>query len=206
MSISYTYEIISVDPQARAMEVVYSAPGHQTMHIGARLPFVGESLESVIEMFSPVPLWLEQATEVVVPELGAGQIVPAGAPPPPDLTLDGAKRAKLEEIANWRWVRETSGVVFHGVRIKTDRESQALINGAFASMQAGLITSVDWKAANGQWLTIGLPEMTAIAQVVATHVQTAFSMERQFMDQVAAATTFEDVQAITLSNMPVTEF
>jgi hypothetical protein len=202
MSISYTYEIISVNPQYRAMEVVYSAPGHQTMHIGARLPFVGESLESVIDMFSPVPLWLEQAAEVVVPELGAGQIGPTVPYP---LTLEEVKHNKLVEIANWRWVRETSGVVLNGARIKTDRESQALINGAFASMQAGLITTVDWKAANGQWLTLGLQEMTAIAQVVATHVQTAFSMERQMMAQVDAATTIEEVQAITPFDLPITE-
>ena len=50
--IPYTYEIISVDQQARVMEVVYSSPGRQTMHISARLPFVGESLEAVIQMFS----------------------------------------------------------------------------------------------------------------------------------------------------------
>jgi hypothetical protein len=82
MSITYTYEIISVDEAARCMEVVYSAEGHQTMHIGARLPFEGESLEAVIKMFAPVPLWVELSTPVVAPPVGlSGTIAPEPANP-----------------------------------------------------------------------------------------------------------------------------
>lgn len=70
-NITYTYEIIAVDEAARCMEVVYSSEGHQTMHIGARLPFEGESLDDVIKMFAPVALWVEQATPVSLPTVGA---------------------------------------------------------------------------------------------------------------------------------------
>ena len=81
MNIAYNYEIISVDPAARCMEVVYTSEGRQTMHIGARLPYEGEELEAVIAMYSPVAYWLEQERAVQVPQVGtAGAIVP---PPPP---------------------------------------------------------------------------------------------------------------------------
>jgi hypothetical protein len=81
MSIAYTYEIVRVDEAARCMEVVYSAQGHQTMHIGARLPFVGESLEDVISMFAPVTLWLEMAAPVIVPQVGvSGTVTPVQEP------------------------------------------------------------------------------------------------------------------------------
>jgi hypothetical protein len=82
MNIEYTFEIISVDEAARCMEVVYSAEGHETMYIGARLPFEGESLEDVIKAFSPVPLWIERATPVVAPQVGlTGTITPSAAEP-----------------------------------------------------------------------------------------------------------------------------
>lgn len=82
MSIAYTYEIISVDPAARCMEIVYSSAGRQTMHIGARLPFEGESLEAVVEMYSPVAYWLQQEVPVVVPEVGTtGTMSPAQVEP-----------------------------------------------------------------------------------------------------------------------------
>lgn len=80
MTITYTYNIIAVDEQARCMEVVYSAEGHQTMHIGARLPYEGESLEAVIGMYAPVAYWTEQTLSVVLPAVGtSGTIIPLPA-------------------------------------------------------------------------------------------------------------------------------
>ena len=82
MSIEYTYEIIKVDERARCMEVVYSAAGHQTLHIGARLPFTGEVLEVVISQYAPVQYWEEQQRQVLLPAVGTcGTIAPmvAGA-------------------------------------------------------------------------------------------------------------------------------
>lgn len=75
MSITYTYEIISVDKAARCMEVVYTAEGHQTMHINARLPYEGESLEAVIEMYAPVRYWEELKTPVIVPQVGVSGVI-----------------------------------------------------------------------------------------------------------------------------------
>lgn len=77
MSITYTYEVVAVDESARCMEVIYSAEGRQTMHIGTRLPFEGEALEDVIKAFAPVPMWEEQAKAVVAPAVGvSGTITP----------------------------------------------------------------------------------------------------------------------------------
>ena len=80
MSIAYTYEIVSVDQAARCMEVVYTSAGRQTMHIGARLPYEGEPLELVVDMYSPVRYWEEQEATVVVPAVGtSGTVTPPSA-------------------------------------------------------------------------------------------------------------------------------
>ena len=77
MSIQYTYTIESVDTAARCMVVVYEADGHATQHIGAHIPFEGESLEDVVAMYAPVRYWEQQALALVVPAVGAsGTIVP----------------------------------------------------------------------------------------------------------------------------------
>lgn len=91
MSIQYTYEIIAVDQAARAMEVVYTSEGRQTMHIGARLPYLGESLESVVQMYAPVAYWLEQEATVLVPQIGVtGVVSPIQATQPaPDPKMIG---------------------------------------------------------------------------------------------------------------------
>jgi hypothetical protein len=71
------------------MEVVYSSEGRQTMHIGARLPYEGESLEAVIAMYAPVAYWREQELSVVVPEVGATGVLESVLAPVPDATSDG---------------------------------------------------------------------------------------------------------------------
>lgn len=95
MSITYTYEVLSVDEAARCMEIVYTAEGHQTMHIGARLPFAGELLEDIIKAYAPVRFWEEAAMQVVIPQAGtSGQIVPSPrteSPPPEQPISQGAQ-------------------------------------------------------------------------------------------------------------------
>lgn len=75
MSITYTYEIVAVDEAARVMEVVYTAEGHPTQHIGARLPYESETLEQVIDMYSPVAFWKELKAAVVAPEVGVSGVI-----------------------------------------------------------------------------------------------------------------------------------
>jgi hypothetical protein len=97
MSITYTYQIFAVDVAARCMEVIYSAEGHQTMHIGARLPFEGEALEDVIKAFAPVPLWLELAATVVAPQVGMSGVIAPEAQQQ-DLTTPPADKIPVTEV------------------------------------------------------------------------------------------------------------
>ena len=106
-NISYTYEIINVDAAARCMEIVYSAEGRQTLHIGARLPFAGEGLEDIVRMYAPVAYWREQETEVVVPEPGtSGKVIPPEPQPPtPEQIIKAftdAIQARLDSFARTR--------------------------------------------------------------------------------------------------------
>lgn len=70
MRIDYTYKIINADKTARCMEIVYTADGHETLHIGARLPYEGEELEAIIRMYAPISYWIEKTKNVIVPEIG----------------------------------------------------------------------------------------------------------------------------------------
>lgn len=83
MSITYSYEIIAVNEAARCMEIVYTADGRQTMHIGARLPYQGETVEQIVRMYEPVRYWEEQQLAVVVPQIGASGTLDPLPPPEP---------------------------------------------------------------------------------------------------------------------------
>jgi hypothetical protein len=119
MNITYTYEIISVDQEARCMEIVYSSEGRQTMHIGARLPLNGESLDSVIQMYAPLAYWIERDTVATAPEIGSTGSVTVDIPEPTPLSY-----------------RETRAMAYR-------TESDPI----FFKWQRGEATEQEWKAA-----------------------------------------------------------
>ena len=110
MNITYNYEIIAVDEEAGVMEIVYTAEGHPTQHIGARLPAEGEVLEDVIKTYSPVNFWNELSAirqsvsvgtsgivePVVIPELTYAELRAAEYPPMEDY-LDAIVKGDEEQ-------------------------------------------------------------------------------------------------------------
>jgi hypothetical protein len=112
-------------------------------------------------------------------------------------TLELAKEVKTEEIAAARWKAETSGVEYLGVKMHTDRDSQAKYTGAVVAYQATGAYPTNWKGVNG-WLEIpDAATLMGLATAVVQHVDTCFVNEKILADQVTAAETIEDVQAIT---------
>ncbi len=82
-----------------------------------------------------------------------------------------------------------------GYQILTDPDSQAALTGAFASMQAGLLTRIDWKATNG-WVTLDLTTVTLLARGVAMFVQSCFTREKTLaalIDAAVDATALEPI-------------
>lgn len=101
MSIEYTFEIISVDEDARCMSVIYRSEGREDMHIGARLPFEGEPLEAVIASYAPTPFWRDKDAAVVAPQVGAtGTLVDTGSYESPE---DMVRTRRDRELALSDW-------------------------------------------------------------------------------------------------------
>ena len=112
MNIEYTYTIISVDSELKTMEVVYSSEGHQTMHVGARLPYEGETLETIIDMHAPVSFWREQKKNVVVPEVGLqGTILNEAPNPLTSLEEQGSTAANAEMWQALRFEKDVAKVL-----------------------------------------------------------------------------------------------
>jgi hypothetical protein len=109
--------------------------------------------------------------------------------------LDKLKNDKRAEIANARWKAETGGITINGVEIATDRESQALLTGAVLAAQDNPEYVVNWKAQNG-WAVLDTATILAAADAVRNHVQACFDREKLLQEQVEAATTIEELEAV----------
>lgn len=109
-----------------------------------------------------------------------------------------SQHAMLAALAAYRFEFETSGLeLAGGLRILTDRESQAQLSSAFVTLQSGLVPDTDWKAANG-WEVVTLEQIRPIATAVAAHVRGCFRGERTVQTAIMAAGTMAEIEAIDI--------
>lgn len=192
MSIQYTYHIIKVDEAARCMEVAYSAQGFNPLHVGVRLPYLGESLESVVDMHAPTAYWNEQHTPVSSVSVGASGLIGQAKPD----TLDSVKAFKRQEITAMRFALEVGGARFKGIPVHTDRQSKSALVLACLSIKEGLIQCVDWKTADGSFIVLNAGNVSELVSFFVSHAQMAFAMEKAFYERIDAATTIDEVKSI----------
>lgn len=110
----------------------------------------------------------------------------------PEIQLSRMKSAKIDELADLRYQHETDSITLNSMTIETDRQSQALITGAWSFSQLNPAVLTDWKGVNG-WIQIDAATIAAIAGAVATHVQACFSSERVHAEAIDSLETAEDV-------------
>jgi hypothetical protein len=108
-----------------------------------------------------------------------------------------AQAAKLAEIADARWKAETGGVTVGGMTVDTSRESQALITGAALAATLDDAYTCRWKAAGG-FVTLDAATILTVAAAVRQHVQACFDREAELAEQIEAAETVEDLEAVVL--------
>jgi hypothetical protein len=107
-----------------------------------------------------------------------GVRVPA---PVAEKTIDEALSEKIKAVAAKRYAVETGGITINGAEIDTDRDSQALLTGAWCYAQQSPGKRVNWKGKNG-WANLGKNEISAIAEAVGDHIQACFTKERAHVE------------------------
>jgi hypothetical protein len=118
--------------------------------------------------------------------------------PAPSRTIEQAKAEKLAAIAEYRYGIEIGGIAVGGLQIKTDRESQAMVNGAWSAAQIVPPIEINWKGENG-WVLIDAAAISGIAQAVIAHVQSCFTNERAHAEAIYALPDIAAVDAYDFS-------
>lgn len=115
-----------------------------------------------------------------------------------DKDIDTVKAELKGIIAAKRYEKEIGGVnLGDGTVIRTDPESQAKLTGAWARVQQKTNVEIDWKGANG-WVKLKKADVEGLADLIGTHVQSCFSMEKQKHELIDAATTLQELDSINL--------
>jgi hypothetical protein len=106
---------------------------------------------------------------------------------------------KLAELAALRWQKETGGTTFNGMPVATDVLSQTKYIGAVVGAQIDPNAVINWKMADGTFVTLNAQAITAVAMAVWTHVQACFDNEAVLKAQIEAASTAEEIAAVDLN-------
>lgn len=112
-------------------------------------------------------------------------------------TLDSAKGRTWERIKAARSVAETSDFACGGVVYQADKDR---ITGAaqlaLMAQVAGQPYSIDWTLSDNSHLTLDAAGMIAVGAALGAYVAEAFAIALHLRGQIAAATTFEELETI----------
>lgn len=108
----------------------------------------------------------------------SGETIAAYEPPPVDLVA--YLKAK-------RYACETGGIIVGGAAIATDRESQAMVNGAYAMALRDAERTFNWQTDAG-FVTLSAAAIIAIAVAVGDHVQACFDFQAATAAAIEAET------------------
>lgn len=84
-----------------------------------------------------------------------------------------------------------SGTLVAGVAVQTDDLSQQRIVGAALAASMDPQAEVNWKAADGTFVTLSAPQILAIAQGVRAHVQACFDREAELLSALDAGAPYD---------------
>lgn len=119
--------------------------------------------------------------------------------PEPKPSFNDLKAAKYDDIAAARYTAETGGCTVDGVMIATDRGSQALLTAAVVTARLDPEFKTRWKCADGHFVTLDAFQLRAIGDAVIAHVEGCFAREGELCEQIDAAQTPEELDAIQWS-------
>lgn len=114
-------------------------------------------------------------------------------------TVTELRLRKSADLANVRWQKEIGGTTFNGMPIATDAVSQTKYIGAVVGAQIDPNAVINWKMADGTFVTLDAQAITAVAMAVRAHVQACFDNEAELKAEIEAASTAEEIAAVDLN-------
>lgn len=133
-------------------------------------------------------------------------IIPVETPPEPismdndipiygNVNIDILKQGKLWQLADARWREETAGFTYKGHEFHSDRESQDRFFQAYMASLSDPNFTVTWKTKDS-WLEMTASDFITLYNEFQTFFQGLYQKEKALQEQVEAATTIEELNAI----------
>lgn len=175
------------------MRIFYSAS-----HNG----FYFESLNGSAIPSDSIEISAEQHAELLGGQAIGFRIAPGidGAPAlrsSDDLSLEGIRDLKFAEIDRKRDAAIVGGFDFNGIRFDSDAKSIQRINGAVTLSLLNPAFETDWITFDNSVVRLNAAQLAGLGAAAGQHEATQIFRARQLKDLALAATTREQIAAIT---------
>ena len=118
----------------------------------------------------------------------------------PEPTLDELKADKLAALKAERDTKEVEPIEYNGNSFDYDEKARDRINAAIIALEvAGESASLEWTAADNTDVTVTAADLKGIISAVAVRSNALHVAYRAAKEQVAAAQSKEDLEAIVLN-------
>lgn len=132
-NITYTYRVVSVGD--RSMDVEYSADGFAPLLVGVPRPRAGDSVEAVIQAYSPVNYWLDLIAPRADVEVGVSGEVEVRTEPP-----SNPGELMLEDLPNVSHAQIIAALIIS--EVITEAEGNAWIAGTLPAAVEAMIAQL----------------------------------------------------------------
>ncbi len=117
------------------------------------------------------------------------------------LTIEDARSQKLADLAAMRYAKAQAGIVFSGIQVKTEAESQVQIVKTMKYVEhkpEG--TVIRWKASDMSWHPLDLAAIIALGLAVGDYSEACWIAEENHQDAILSLTTREGIIAYDITN------
>ena len=111
--------------------------------------------------------------------------------------IDGAKQYARDYFADKRYNVEVGGIDVGGLPVRTDRLTVSRIYQANALAIQDPAFTTEWKIGDGSFITVDATLIASLTTAITSHIQTSFTRDETINEEITAATTIAELQAIT---------
>jgi hypothetical protein len=118
-----------------------------------------------------------------------------------EVDVEKAKPIAYKKIEEWRTAQKELPFIVDGIgEFSADAESKTNVDGASQAALMASITSqpfsIEWSLHDDTIITLDASQMMLVGQGLLAHINTAHTTARSYKDQVKAATTMAEIEAI----------
>lgn len=121
------------------------------------------------------------------------------SPPIVPRNFEEVKQEKIRDLEQKMVEEESNGTTYNSYRFATDKDSQIKYLGILVSSMMDPTFTTQFKTMDNEYVTLTNTDVVGLSMQVKSHIQACYDNDASILEQINAATTVEEIDAIDVS-------